>query len=293
MDHSNAFSKVIEFLPDATFVIDREGKVIAWNRAIEKMTGVPKEEILGKGEHVYAIGFYGKPVPMLIDLVLNRSSERPECYDSTDWKGNTLFAECWMGNLFGRGNSYLRGAASALYDYEGNIIGAFETIRDITDWKKLELMLTQREKDLQANAGQLRDTNVALKVLFKAREDDQKNFEKLIHANLKGMVLPYLDKLRGTRLDQRQRAYLDVLESAFQEIFSPFLSMLKSKFQDLTPTEVHVANLIKEGKTSRKIAEILDVAEKTIEIHRYNLRIKLGITNKKINLRSHLLSLER
>jgi DNA-binding NarL/FixJ family response regulator len=259
---------------------------------MEKMTGVPKEKILGKGEYAYAIPFYGKPLPMLIDLVRTSGSELSKCYDSTEWKGNILFAECWIENLFGCGNAYLRGAASALFDYEGNIIGTVETIRDVTDRKKLELLLVQREQDLEANAGQLRDTNIALKVLLKAREDDQKNFEKLIQANLKGMVLPYLDKLSKTRLDQRQRAYLDILESAFQEIFSPFLSTLKSKFQDLTPTEAHVANLIREGKTSKKIAEILDVAEKTIEIHRYNLRMKLGITNKKINLRTHLLSLE-
>jgi DNA-binding CsgD family transcriptional regulator len=290
MDHSKAFSKVIEFFPDATLVIDREGKVIAWNRAIEKMTGVPREKILGKGEHVYAIPFYGKPAPMLIDLVRVGGSQRSECYDSTEWKGNTLFAEGWVRNLFGCGDAYLQGAASTLFDYERNIIGAVETIRNVSDRKRLELTLMQREKDLQANAGRLRDTNVALKVLLEARADDQKNFEKLIHANLKGMVLPYLDKLRKTRLDLRQRAYLDILESALQEILSPFLATLKSKFQDLTPTEAHVANLIKEGKTSKQIAEILEVTEKTIEIHRYNLRMKLGITNKKLNLRSHLLS---
>jgi len=292
MDHGNALLKVIEFLPEAALVVDPEGKVIVWNRAMEKMTGVPKEKILGKGEYAYAIPFYGKPLPMLIDLVRTSGSELSKCYDSTEWKGNILFAECWIENLFGCGNAYLRGAASALFDYEGNIIGTVETIRDVTDRKKLELLLVQREQDLDATAGQLRDTNIALKVLLKASEDDQKNFEKLIQANLKGMVLPYLDKLSKTRLDQRQRAYLDILESAFQEIFSPFLSTLKSKFQDLTPTEAHVANLIREGKTSKKIAEILDVAEKTIEIHRYNLRMKLGITNKKINLRTHLLSLE-
>jgi len=99
MDHGNALLKVIEFLPEAALVVDREGKVIVWNRAMEKMTGVPGEKILGKGEYAYAVPFYGKPVPMLIDLVRTRGSELSKCYDSTEWKGNTLFAECWIGNL--------------------------------------------------------------------------------------------------------------------------------------------------------------------------------------------------
>jgi len=292
MDHNNTLLQFIEFLPDAAFVIDREGKVIAWNHAIEKMTGVPKEQVLGKGEHFYAIPFYGKPVPMLIDLVLTPGSELFESYDFVDWQGNTLVAERCRENLFKTNGTHLRGAASSLFDREGNVIGAVETIRDITDRKRLERLLMQREKDLNVNASQLRETDITLKVLLRAREDDQNNFEKRIQSNLKQMVFPCLNKLKKTRLDQKQKTYVDILESTLQEIFSPFVSTLKSKIQDLTPTETHVANLIKNGKTSKKIAEILNVAEKTIEIHRYNIRMKLGITNKKINLRSNLLSLE-
>jgi len=292
MDESKVFLEVIERLPDGIFVIDREGKVIAWNRALEKMTGVAKGDVLGKGEQIYAIPFYGRPHAMLIDLVLTRDREPLKLYESAEWKGDTLFAECHIEDAFQGKGVYYWGAASALFDSEGNLFGAVETIREISDWKKLEHSVKQVEEDLEANVSQLGETNIALKVVLKAKEDDRRELEKLIQANLKGAVLPYLDKLRKTKLNQEQRKYIDIFESALQEILSPFLSTLKSQFQNLTRTETHIANLIKEGKTSKEIARILGVVEKTIEIQRYNIRMKLGITNKKINLRSYLRSLE-
>ena len=81
---------IIEFLPDATFVIDLEKKVIAWNRAIEEMTGVKKEDMLGKGDYAYAVPFYGKPRPLAIDLVLEWDAERAGQYDFVKQEGDAL-----------------------------------------------------------------------------------------------------------------------------------------------------------------------------------------------------------
>jgi PAS domain S-box-containing protein len=139
-------ANIIDFLPDATFVIDKGGRVIAWNRAIEKMTNLKEEEILGKGDYKYAVPFYGEPRPMLIDMA-NRPDPAIEArYDSIKrQEDGSLVGESYMPRLKG-GVAYLLGSASALYDLEGNYWGAIESIRDITDRKHAEEEL-QRSKE--------------------------------------------------------------------------------------------------------------------------------------------------
>jgi DNA-binding NarL/FixJ family response regulator len=94
------------------------------------------------------------------------------------------------------------------------------------------------------------------------------------------------------RLDQDQQAYLEIVESSLRQILSPFITSMKSAFNVLSPTEIQIAHLIMEGKSGKEIASLLGVAYKTVETHRYNLRIKLGIKNEKINLRSCLMSIK-
>ncbi|MFZ2445567.1 MAG: PAS domain-containing protein [Syntrophobacteraceae bacterium] len=282
---------IIECLPDATFVIDKEGKVIAWNRAIEEMTGIAKKEIIGKCEHAYAIPFYGKPRPILIDLAVTGAAEHIDGYDSVERKGDILRGEAYAPNLYEGRGAYLWVSASPLFDKKGNKIGAIEAIRDITHRKSLESSLLERERDLEDNARKLGEINTALKVLLNQREGDRKDHEENILANIKVRVFPYLEHLRRTRLDERQKAYVDILESYLEEVISPFLRNLSSKYYNLTPMEIRIADLIKTGRTSKEIAHVLCVAEKTVLAHRNNIRAKLNLKNEKINLRSHLASL--
>jgi PAS domain S-box-containing protein len=129
---------IVDFLPDATFVIDREGKIIAWNRAIEEMTGARKEEMLGKGGHAYAVPFYGKAISTLINLVMNPDAEPEVPYEMIRREGDTVVAEMTILSLDrGRGAS-LWGKASPLYDSQGEIIGAIESLRDITTYRQAE-----------------------------------------------------------------------------------------------------------------------------------------------------------
>lgn len=131
---------IINFLPDATFVIGRDGNVIAWNRAIEIMTGIKAEEILGKGNYEYAVPFYGERRPILIDLVFKPQKEIEAKYVDIIRKDGTLVGEAYMPNMKG-GEVYLTGSSAALYDSEGNIAGAIESIRDITERKNIERKL--------------------------------------------------------------------------------------------------------------------------------------------------------
>ena len=132
---------MIEFLPDATFVIDREKKVIAWNRAIEEMTGVLKEDILGRGDYAYAVPFYGTQRPVLVDLIFNSDRETEMRYEYVKATGTTLFAEVYIPSLFEGKGAFLWVKASPLYDSSGNFIGAIESMRDVTERKRTEEQL--------------------------------------------------------------------------------------------------------------------------------------------------------
>lgn len=127
---------IIEFLPDATFVINREKKVIAWNKAVEEMTGVEKEDILGKGDYEYTIPFYGKKRPMLIDLVYYPQSEIRKWYDVVERRGNAIYVENFVPRVRNGKGAYFWGIASLLVDREGSIVGAIESLRDITEQRE-------------------------------------------------------------------------------------------------------------------------------------------------------------
>jgi diguanylate cyclase (GGDEF)-like protein/PAS domain S-box-containing protein len=136
--------EIIEFLPDATFVIDCQGKVIAWNKAMAEMTGITKGQMIGRGEYEYAIPFYGSRRPILIDLALLSVSEINQFkkdYDVINWSGNTLYSEAYVSETYGGKGAYLWAAASRLHDADGNVLGAIETLRDITERKRFEEQL--------------------------------------------------------------------------------------------------------------------------------------------------------
>jgi PAS domain S-box-containing protein len=282
---------IIDFLPDATFVIDQQGKVIAWNRAIEAMTGIRKEDILGKGENAYAIAFYGKPNPMLIDMVVKGCTEHADSYDFVESEEGQVCAEVFVPNLYKGKGAYIWGTASPIYGLDGDILGAIESIRDVSKRKAMESALRQREKALEDKTRELQEMNAALNVLLQKRLEDQQELQERVLSNLREMILPYLEKLKQSRLNENQRSSILVLESRLHEVLSPFLKNVSTKLANLTPMEIQVASLVKDGRTSKEIARLLGVAQKTVSAHRYNLRTKLGLKNQKANLRSHLLSL--
>lgn len=169
------------------------------------------------------------------------------------------------------------------------IIGA---LVDITKTKQVEQALKEKQRDLEAQNIRLQEMNAALKVLIENREKDKTELEEKVLDNVKGLASPILASLKRSNLDLRQRTCVEMLEIALEEIVAPFLHTLSQKHTDLTRTEVVVANLVREGKSTRKIAEILNVSKRSIDTYRTNLRKKLGIGNKKVNLRSYLLSLQ-
>jgi len=141
---------IIDFLPDATFVIDTKGKVIAWNRAIEEMTGVRKAEILGRDNYAYAVPFYGEPRPILIDLVFLEADEIERKYRFVTRRDKNIVGEAFTPALRGGKGAYLWGTASPLFDSTGALVGAIECIRDISDRKQAQEALLQSEQKLES-----------------------------------------------------------------------------------------------------------------------------------------------
>jgi signal transduction histidine kinase len=143
-------SDIIEFLPDATFVIDKDKKVIAWNKAIEEMTGVKKEEIIGKGNAVYSVPFYGKPRPLLVDLLNVPQEEIEAQYNYVQREKDGLYAEVFVPRIYGGKGAFIWVKASPLFDNYGQVVGAVESIRDITDRKEAEAILRQDKESFEA-----------------------------------------------------------------------------------------------------------------------------------------------
>ena len=162
--------------------------------------------------------------------------------------------------------------------------------RDITRQKQAEKKLKLREATLKIRTKELEEVNSALKVLLKQRDADKTEIEEKVLFNVKELVLPYAQELEKTRLDGKQKVYLNVLQSNLNSIISPFTYRLSSQYSGLTPTEIRIANLVKEGRTAKEIAEILNVSVRTIEFHKKGIRRKLNLRNRKVNLRAHLLS---
>jgi PAS domain S-box-containing protein len=163
--------------------------------------------------------------------------------------------------------------------------------QEIEERKQIEQVLRKREAELEIKTNELGEVNTALRVLLKQRGHDQEELEERIQLNVKELVLPYLERLKQAGLVAEQSAYLNILESNLNEIVAPFLRRLTAKSRKLTPTEIQVASLVKEGKTTKDIAELLYLSSRTVEFHRNNIRKKLGLNKSKVNLRSHLLSM--
>ena len=400
---------IIDFLPDATLAIDRQGKVIAWNRAIEEMTGVNASDMLGKGDYEYALPFYGVRRPILLDLVLKPDKKIEKSYYSIlEKQKDLLIVETWVPFLKWK-KAFLWAKASPLYDSKGEIVGAIESIRDITEREKLEELLRmneekyrqlfttvpdaififdadtrqfidanesalqlygyprkefldlkysditaepeesektiaititgkmhrvplryhrkkdntvfpveastsmfdlggrkvicvvirditdrkmaeealeKRERELQTKTAELEDLNAALRVLLKQREEDKNELEQKVLSNVKTLILPHVEKLKN-HVDMKGLSYVNVLESNLKDIISPFAQRLSVKYLNFTNREVQIANLIKEEKTTKEIAALLNVSESAVNVYRYHIRRKLNLT-KKHNLRSSI-----
>jgi PAS domain S-box-containing protein len=270
-----SYRYLVENASDIIYKTDAMGHFTFFNPIAAKTTGYSQEDL------------YGRHYLDLIRPDYHESAERNYLLQSAERIPSTYYEfpmvtkdekEVWLGQHV------------QLIIEDDRIVGFHAIARDISERKRMEEALKAREKELQVKTSNLEEVNTALKVMLNKRDEDRKELEEKVKLNMKWMALPYLEKLKKSGLNERQETYRDIVESLLNDITSPFVRKLSSQDLDLTPTEIQVANLVKEGKTTKEIAELLNSSTRAVEFHRENLRAKLGLKNKKTNLRSHLLS---
>jgi len=283
---------IIKCSSSAIATCDLEGKMTYGNPAFRKKWGFnnPKE-------------FLGKPF-WDFWLVKDRLAEIMAALRSK---------RAWFGEIKARrkdGSVFdVQVSAATVLDSRGNPFALTSTSIDITERKRtekalqhlneyLEQRVTERTRLAEAHAKQLKaktrnleEANTALKVLLERREKDKAEFEERILSSINELIKPYLKKLKKHRFTGKQKAYIHILDSNVNDIVSPFAHRLSLKLLKLTPMEIQVANLVRQGKTTKEIADIMNLAPSTINFHRNNIRTKTGIKNNKTNLRSYLLSI--
>jgi PAS domain S-box-containing protein len=183
---------------------------------------------------------------------------------------------------------WIMARGTAIRDDQGNPIRVIGTDTDITQHQQAEEALREKDTKLEQQSKNLIEMNTALKVLLEQREKEKTGIKENMLANLKKLVIPYIEKLEKTKLNQDSQTFVNIIKSNMNDLISPFAETLSSKYFSLTPSEIQIADLIKHGKTSKEIASILNVSHKAISFHRGNLRKKLGLLNKKVNLRTYL-----
>ena len=144
---------------------------------------------------------------------------------------------------------------------------------------------------IMATQEKLAETNVALKVLLKQMDKEQQKIGEIVLTNIKELILPDISKLQSARLAAREQFLVENIDKNLRDIVSPFLKQLSLVHKFLTPQEYRVASLVREGQTSKEIADFLGISENAVNFHRKKIRKKLGLTDTGSNLRSHLLSL--
>ena len=169
-----------------------------------------------------------------------------------------------------------------------NIIISHE---EITALKITEEALRQSKQALEEQKRNLEEANIALKVLLRQRGEDKQELEQKVLSNIKDLVFPFVEKLKRAPLRAKDKAVVEIIETHLTDIISPLLQRLSRLNILLTPQEMQVAALVKDGKSSKEIADILTVSETTVHFHRKNLRHKFGLKNQSTNLRSYLMSL--
>ena len=157
---------------------------------------------------------------------------------------------------------------------------------------ELERLVKERTKELNITTKNLEELNTALKVLLDKRDKDKIEIEEKVLLNVKNLVEPYLVKLKKVSSSRSQKEMINILESNLNAIISSFSRRLSSRYLNFSPSEIQIANFVKQGKMNKEIAEILHVTSRTVAFHRENIQRKLGLTNKKTNLKTYLMSID-
>jgi PAS domain S-box-containing protein len=269
---------ILDASVDRIRLTDPDMRIIWTNKTTAKEVNIAPEELVGQ---------------YCFEALVGRSSPCSGCPSKKALRSGHMEHALvhQSGSKSTKGEAYWDNYAVPIKNESGNIVHLVQITRNVTRQKLAEKALKEREKELKVRAASLVDLNSALRVLLEQKDNDKADIEEKVMLNMRELVLPFIEKLKKTSLTSKQAAYVQVLESNLNDVISPFSHTLSAKFLSLTPTEIQIAGMVREGKMSQEIADVLNLSSRTVESHRAGIRKKLGLKNKKANLRSHLLSI--
>jgi PAS domain S-box-containing protein len=274
------FESIFATTRDAIYVTDEDYRCVMVNQAFCDLTGYTQKELIGK-----------KVASLLVDD-MDESMYQQISESINSYNDLSLFESRWRHKNGAILPVEIRHAVltNAAGDYAGIVL----FVRDITERKAIFEHLMRSHEQLQEKVRErtvnLEEINTALRVVLQDREEEHKTNEDSMQGNVNQLVLPYLNRLKTTRLDERQRALIALIESTLKDIIAPFTGRPALRSLSLTPSELQIANMIRQGMTAKEIAVITSLSPDTITCIRSNIRKKLGLVNSKVNLRTYLLS---
>ena len=263
------YQNLIESTSDWVWEVDEDGRYTYVSPRIRDLLGYEPEEVVNKTP---------------FDLMPPEEAKRVRKIFATAVARHETINSLENINLHKKGHPVILETSGApFFDARGKFSGYRGIDRDITERKQTENKLLQQTEKLE-------ETNIALRVILRESEITKDALEQNVLSNIKDLLLPYVTELGSRLLDEEQQFFLGIIKANINEITSSFSRKLKLEFHDLTPREIQVADLIKQGRTNKEIARLLNITASGVDYHRRNLRQKMNIKGKKTNLRSHLLS---
>ena len=275
---------IFDVIPDPIAIIDRNYLLQRVNRAMADRLGLKPWDLIGRPCYEVVHDLSSPPDFCPMSLTLNDGQEH--C------------AEIFEKNLKG----VFLISVSPFLDDQNNLIGGIHVAREITQLKKIEEALREsnakleqhvamRTSELVQKAKEIDESNIALSVLLRRMEQDRSEIQECVNLNIRELLFPHLDRMEQGVLSKEQLdACIREIKSIFESCVSPFTQFLSGK--GLSPTEIRIAEMIREGKINKEIADLISISTGTVRTHRERIRNKLGLTNQKTNLQTYLQSLK-
>ncbi|MEW6515347.1 MAG: PAS domain S-box protein [candidate division FCPU426 bacterium] len=314
-DSEQRLSEIFNFLPDATFAIDRQGRVIAWNKAIEEMTGVKAEQMLGKSNHEYALPFYGARRPILIDLVLLPDEIVEKNYTFVKREGGALVAEADVP-INGKEARHLWGKAVPLYDIHGQLTGAVEAIRDITEKKRWEEVILNSKIFLDSlveqspysmwiadDQGTMLRMNPACRELLQIKDDETVGKYNLLRDNiveqqgLMPLVRSVFEQGESIRFeltyDSAQLKHISLAKTVQVVLEVTIFPIRNSSGKTTNIVVQHIDISARKRAEAEREALIKDLETKNAELERFTYTVSHDLKNPLISIKGFSSLLEK
>ena len=261
---------LLDSIPVPVYFKDDTLHYLGCNKAFERSLGCTRENIIGK----------------TVREIMAENQARIHHHQDLQLlqTGGTISYEISSAYPDGKEHDLLV-FKSLFYDMDRAIGGIIGTNLDITE-------RNQAQVQTELHAAELENTNTALRVLLKQVNENKTDMENRVLDNFTRLINPYLDLLEENLAHTPQQEYVKVIQENIKKITSSFSLNLSSSYLGLSPREIQVADLVRQGRANKEAARILNISINAVEFHRNNLRKKLGLQNKKINLRTYLLTMQ-